>query len=120
MRANPADLHGMVPAEEALGRRPALDRAFDVRVVELSSGAAGSAQQELPRTRMAGTRAADEGVQRRQPVHQPLGEQELKRAIDCGRSRRVALALAGKLVPVRRDAFGSDRMATCRPPRRKS
>ena len=82
----------MVPADEALGRRAALDRAFDVGVVELGRGAAGGAQQELPRMRMAGTGAADEGVERRQPVHQPLGEQELERAVDGGRRRGVPFA----------------------------
>ena len=43
MRAEPADLHGMVPADKALGRRAALDRAFDAGVVELGCRAAGGA-----------------------------------------------------------------------------
>ena len=74
--ADSADFNRVAVDREVLGGSAADDGALDTAVVELRSVAAGLADKKLSRACVARPTAADEGVQGRESMHQPLFQQK--------------------------------------------
>jgi hypothetical protein len=79
------DLHHLADGGEAVLRRFLADQATDFAVIQLSDRAATAANQELPYVGAARIPAADECIERVEPMHQVGFDQKLECAVHRGR-----------------------------------
>src|SRR5690606_32310381 len=102
-RAQAPQLDGQPVDREPRGGGALRQDGADLRAIDLRHRAAAGADQELAHMRLVGSRAADEGVERLDPVNEAVVAQEIERAIDGG--RRGGAAVAAELL---KDVVGAD------------
>ena len=81
VRADAADFDRVLLRLETFRGSRSLDRLADAGIVQFRHRAATSAQQKLAGYRVTGVTAADEGVERRQAMHQSLVGEKVERPV---------------------------------------
>lgn len=91
--AETLDFDHLADGRKAQIRRLLLDQRVDVRIIQLCDGPTLPADQELSGMGAARVRAADEGIEGVEPVHQVCLDQEIEGSVYRGWCRSLPLAV---------------------------